>query len=126
MVVYLSLPTSNHNPRTKICVPVTLYIFRFLHQTTTVCGASGVEPQLYIFRFLHQTTTPLMRTIWHIGCISFASYIKPQHDCSITKAIGVVYLSLPTSNHNLSNGGRRGEVVVYLSLPTSNHNLVVA
>ena len=55
-VVYLSFPTSNHNFARHIALNELLYIFRFLHQTTTM------HPQYYV----------------HFRCISFVSYIKPQ------------------------------------------------
>ena len=35
------------------------------------------------------------------SCISFDSYIKPQQEHSDTYTIQVVYLLIPTSNHNL-------------------------
>ena len=55
-VVYLSFPTSNHN----------------------AYKGDEITPRLYIFRFLHQTTT-LARYIHAFACcISFVSYIKPQ------------------------------------------------
>ena len=166
-VVYLSLPTSNHNQIYFSWCSSKLYIFRFLHQTTTypyICAErhalyifrflhqtttvqhhnqfwkelyifrflhqTTTEPyniedyeQLYIFRFLHQTTTfgglgcsfvscisfasyikPQLNKIDNIqifSCISFASYIKPQPDTEYNTEYRVVYLSLPTSNHNL-------------------------
>ena len=56
-VVYLLNPTSNHN-----LMPVS---FR----------ASA----LYIFWILHQTTTPTLPFSHLCSCISFESYIKPQH-----------------------------------------------
>ena len=78
------------------------------------------------------------------GCISFVSYIKPQHDgrkrqvrrccisfvsyikpqpCKKTKRNpNVVYLSFPTSNHNFTQEPQDLVYVVYLSFPTSNHN----
>ena len=56
-VVYLSFPTSNHNPSLRRRQASELYIFRFLHQTTT-----------------------LGYCLWQLfSCISFVSYIKPQH-----------------------------------------------
>ena len=58
--------------------PFRLYIFRFLHQTTTSTGRSRLTWELYIFRFLHQTTTPFCEIRFALGCISFVSYIKPQ------------------------------------------------
>ena len=77
-VVYLSFPTSNHNVLVKGESVDKLYIFRFLHQTTTV---------KIIFLFLN-------------CCISFVSYIKPQLFVCVQKYAAVVYLSFPTSNHN--------------------------
>ena len=35
------------------------------------------------------------------GCISFDSYIKPQHQNRYYFQQDVVYLLIPTSNHNL-------------------------
>ena len=142
-VVYLSLPTSNHNLLKLLRKMRLLYIFRFLHQTTTrvmlnkkgggcISFASYIKPQpfhitilpstvvylslptsnhnlgmqplfayeLYIFRFLHQTTTHLLMVIILFRCISFASYIKPQLRTDLVTNKYVVYLSLPTSNHN--------------------------
>ena len=36
----------------------------------------------------------------HPCCISFDSYIKPQPDNPNINSFGVVYLLIPTSNHN--------------------------
>ena len=38
----------------------------------------------------------------------------------------VVYLLIPTSNHNLSSRWSILSFVVYLLIPTSNHNLTLA
>ena len=55
-------------------------------------------------------------------CLSVYSYIKPQR-CSVCVLIlGVVYLSIPTSNHNHQRAFLHVGNVVYLSIPTSNHN----
>ena len=56
-VVYRSFPTSNHNSNFVAGDVVSLYIVRFLHQTTTRKRGELVETELYIVRFLHQTTT---------------------------------------------------------------------
>ena len=56
-VVYLSFPTSNHNRKVHRTDTAALYIFRFLHQTTTLSVFLLSVAKLYIFRFLHQTTT---------------------------------------------------------------------
>ena len=57
------------------------------------------------------------------GCISFDSYIKPQRDYFEGGFCGVVYLLIPTSNHNTMMFSRFILTVVYLLIPTSNHNL---
>ena len=121
-VVYLLIPTSNHNLLAYRPFSLKLYIFWFLHQTTTLwlifCKTCG----LYIFWFLHQTTTFWLWLIietccisfdsyikpqrkvrlicLNIGCISFDSYIKPQRYLAMVIFLSVVYLLIPTSNHN--------------------------
>ena len=80
LVVYLSFSTSNHN------LPVS-QLPRCL---------------LYIFHFLHQTTTDQLASIVKSSCISFIFYIKPQHRHIYHFVLIVVYLSFSTSNHNYS------------------------
>ena len=121
-IIYLLIPTSNHNDFVLVSAHGMLYIFWFLHQTTT--GESD--------------TSCLLR------CISFDSYIKPQlvgeygtnglvvflliptsnHNdyTANTLTITVVYLLIPTSNHNVLAFDSHAESVVYLLIPTSNHN----
>ena len=166
LVVYLLIPTSNHNPRLPCVLPLPLYIFWFLHQTTTAVAQvvalgrcisfdSYIKPQLsqgqfgqypvvylliptsnhnkqqerdskdplYIFWFLHQTTTYLRPRYWYTCCISFDSYIKPQLSWGGFGGGKVVYLLIPTSNHNPGAPALRLRSVVYLLIPTSNHNL---
>ena len=55
-------------------------------------------------------------------CISFDSYIKPQLCTTSTFLAPVVYLLMPTSNHNYRNSFSKRYYVVYLLIPTSNHN----
>ena len=55
-------------------------------------------------------------------CISFDSYIKPQLCTTSTFLAPVVYLLIPTSNHNYRNSFSKRYYVVYLLIPTSNHN----
>ena len=123
-VVYLLIPTSNHNMKTFHFCYTVLYIFWFLHQTTTERWTDASNIELYIFWFLHQTTTLWLRGDGAERCISFDSYIKPQRwgceswtdaccisfdsyikpqlaSCSAF-IIRVVYLLIPTSNHNYS------------------------
>ena len=101
LVVYLLIPTSNHNSHGFSPSTVPLYIFWFLHQTTTICCIIVYIFLLYIFWFLHQTTTAFLHSSIILGCISFDSYIKPQQCIHSLWKFGVVYLLIPTSNHNL-------------------------
>ena len=78
MVVYRSFPTSNHNSIGRLINCLSLYIVRFLHQTTTLVCEYGKHTKLYIVRFLHQTTTGEVAVTNTDSCISFVSYIKPQ------------------------------------------------
>ena len=79
--VYLSIPTSNHNYIDFEDTRHALYIYLFLHQTTT-SGASANNEE---------------------GCISIYSYIKPQLSPTGEPPLDAVYLSIPTSNHNLTS-----------------------
>ena len=123
IVVYLLIPTSNHNCVINAVLLVWLYIFWFLHQTTTVVKRLRKVFMLYIFWFLHQTTTQLSTGTNHSCCISFDSYIKPQLRIRNTYTELVVYLLIPTSNHNNQILQLYLLNVVYLLIPTSNHNL---
>ena len=99
-VVYLLIPTSNHNLQQPLQLVYQLYIFWFLHQTTT----------------LYST----MKKI--ICCISFDSYIKPQLIPITTHNNTVVYLLIPTSNHNseaLYNEGLRLYIFWFLHHTTT-------
>ena len=100
-VVYLLIPTSNHN---SWIVTVT-------------------STWLYIFWFLHQTTTTQPSRLCSMSCISFDSYIKPQPLYRFTIRAAVVYLLIPTSNHNPVAMICLSLPVVYLLIPTSNHNV---
>ena len=80
---------------------IRLYIFIFLHQTTTASMGERARSRLYIFIFLHQTTTFLILDTLALGCISLYSYIKPQQSEGVRKLYLVVYLYIPTSNHNV-------------------------
>ena len=122
-VVYLLIPTSNHNPIGLVRFYRKLYIFWFLHQTTTNSPSAQRKRLLYIFWFLHQTTTRTMKHHILTSCISFDSYIKPQRILDSICLTNVVYLLIPTSNHNHAFAVACKVSVVYLLIPTSNHNL---
>jgi len=98
--VYLSIPTSNHNCHAIIFCHSWVFICLFLHQTTT---ASSCLPT-------------------SAGCLSVYSYIKPQRFHAETGLSRGVYLSIPTSNHNITIIQDEKFWGVYLSIPTSNHN----
>ena len=144
-VVYLLIPTSNHNPTMSVMCSIRvvyLLIPTSNHNRLHVLPMSGL---LYIFWFLHQTTT---QGIWRwyinscisfdsyikpqpkphkkgstLSCISFDSYIKPQLKRYALLIREVVYLLIPTSNHNPFESFLSHMPVVYLLIPTSNHNL---
>ena len=101
IVVYLLIPTSNHNSSTGItwCTSVVyLLIPTSNHNQMNGCRRSSL---LYIFWFLHQTTTKWTDAVEVACCISFDSYIKPQHSRKTDCRCRVVYLLIPTSNHNI-------------------------
>ena len=55
-------------------------------------------------------------------CISYYSYIKPQHKITSYGTWWVVYRTIPTSNHNTFSTYFVAVIVVYRTIPTSNHN----
>ena len=166
-VVYLYIPTSNHNSKILSKLGLSLYIFIFLHQTTTGQYAKTninelyififlhqtttqhrcpqMSDQLYIFIFLHQTTTvrerlsggrccislysytkPQLREVCslrHFRCISLYSYTKPQPFgvCAVAPARCISLYSYIKPQLLCRKGGLI--CVVYLYIPTSNHNL---
>ena len=121
-VVYLLIPTSNHNLTIHFTFSLVLYIFWFLHQATThiatavnregcISFDSYIKPQqiqalmdkdIYCISFdSYIKPQLLLRAITFMaGCISFDSYIKPQPSAESLRQDLVVYLLIPTSNHN--------------------------
>ena len=124
MVVYLLIPTSNHNFASEECY--TLYVVYLLIPTSNHNLQTSVEHTrlLYIFWFLHQTTTQILLDKVMVRCISFDSYIKPQLYYVVSSHVNVVYLLIPTSNHNSCTSSNDLVRVVYLLIPTSNHNRI--
>ena len=122
-VVYLLIPTSNHNWRTLLVIIFSLYIFWFLHQTTTECKDSVYFTRCISFDSYIKPQQGVYFSKVTKSCISFDSYIKPQLDKACGRYILVVYLLIPTSNHNEYFDKYNKEFVVYLLIPTSNHNL---
>ena len=168
LVVYLLIPTSNHNYSLSYKAFSALYIFWFLHQTTTLLKRhrnkmscisfdsyikpqrmheikqalngcisfdSYIKPQHWIFLIDSRNSCtsfdsyikpqPYLLSMPMMSCcISFDSYIKPQPRVCTFFLCEVVYLLIPTSNHNSFVFGTLAAVVVYLLIPTSNHNLL--
>ena len=121
IVVYLLIPTSNHNCFHNLvffccCISFDSYIKPQLERSSMSCWIVVylliptsnhnwlliviIAFMLYIFWFLHQTTTTLPRSSSPRCCISFDSYIKPQLCFALSWRSWVVYLLIPTSNHN--------------------------
>ena len=101
VVVYLLIPTSNHN--VIYLVHNYGFVVYLLIPTSNhnFCAYCWFWATLYIFWFLHQTTTRYLIYIFQLRCISFDSYIKPQLLFLLLRLRFVVYLLIPTSNHNL-------------------------
>ena len=100
VVVYVSIPTSNHNWQQVGLLQCLLYMSLFLHQTTTALESPPPITMLYMSLFLHQTTTSSWRSCRRTAlymslflhqtttqscdhwpthrCICLYSYIKPQ------------------------------------------------
>ena len=144
-VVYVSIPTSNHNLRSKSLTISKLYMSLFLHQTTTIvyevwvlsgciCLYSYIKPQpvlrlpfaplgcICLYSYIKPQRNP-KRLSDIPSCICLYSYIKPQRRGFVRALKTVVYVSIPTSNHNQMVEQQIKDIVVYVSIPTSNHNL---
>ena len=144
MVVYRTIPTSNHNDMVKRYNSALLYIVLFLHQTTTlsclqpsahrcISYYSYIKPQLDFktskirsgcisYYSYIKPQQPLDDGLVVLRCISYYSYIKPQHYRISTCPRSVVYRTIPTSNHNFMCATSSTRCVVYRTIPTSNHN----
>ena len=119
MSLFLHQTTTNLPLPNMVC---WLYMSLFLHQTTTITKQHRHNQQLYMSLFLHQTTTCARCPLSYTSCICLYSYIKPQLKLYTSFNLKVVYVSIPTSNHNYRELRIRLLLVVYVSIPTSNHN----
>ena len=121
-VVYLLIPTSNHN-HVYFVIFHNQVVYLLIPTSNHNGSCTGLNRQkLYIFWFLHQTTTIRLIIGDCFRCISFDSYIKPQQPLLLIPHSSVVYLLIPTSNHNLRHSSDKPVSVVYLLIPTSSHN----
>ena len=98
-VVYLLIPTSNHNSGLAVSASPSLYIFWFLHQTTTSPGVGMREMSCISFDSYIKPQPVRGFLTSYTRCISFDSYIKPQPGLNALLGDVVVYLLIPTSNH---------------------------
>ena len=122
VVVYLLIPTSNHNLNLTNKIQSEVVYLLIPTSNHNVKQWHSHVLKLYIFWFLHQTTTRLRPALILGRCISFDSYIKPQRLSYWWRLADVVYLLIPTSNHNYFAECSNYGFVVYLLIPTSNHN----
>ena len=100
VVVYLLIPTSNHNLNLTNKIQSEVVYLLIPTSNHNVKQWHSHVLKLYIFWFLHQTTTRLRPALILGRCISFDSYIKPQRLSYWWRLADVVYLLIPTSNHN--------------------------
>ena len=126
LVVYLLIPTSNHNYGIVDSKRTRLYIFWFLHQTTTIDYLVPSRIGCISFDSYIKPQPSVQILVSGDSCISFDSYIKPQRNSHSVVLSQVVYLLIPTSNHNYASWFKISLRVVYLLIPTSNHNLFFA
>ena len=99
-VVYRTIPTSNHNLNV-VTRPPAKVVYRTIPTSNHNPSESKARSfSLYIVLFLHQTTTDKPFSTRFLRCISYYSYIKPQHKRDVHYIVGVVYRTIPTSNHN--------------------------
>ena len=100
VVVYRTIPTSNHNNSSTAQLMRSLYIVLFLHQTTTCCNNSIYSFCCISYYSYIKPQLPCLSLQLRICCISYYSYIKPQLWRGVYLKHGVVYRTIPTSNHN--------------------------
>ena len=126
LVVYRTIPTSNHNLLCRLLHLLVLYIVLFLHQTTT-CAMSAVIFDSCISYYSYIKPQPSHHfQVDGSGCISYYSYIKPQPELATRCFNEVVYRTIPTSNHNVLAIIFVSRSVVYRTIPTSNHNYILS
>ena len=77
---------------------------------------------MYFEKFLECIVSTAKRLTCLTVVLSLDSYIKPQPQLRRYDRYDVVYLLIPTSNHNSDYEDGRKQNVVYLLIPTSNHN----
>ena len=144
-VVYLLIPTSNHNGEAIAAAGLNVVYLLIPTSNHNLLRPSLISVLLFISWFLHQTTTTGEYEIRFRSCLSLDSYIKPQLPIAQVPTLKVVYLLIPTSNHNFAlhvnynallfiswflhqtttrTKTKHRRHVVYLLIPTSNHNAI--
>ena len=99
-----------------------LYMSLFLHQTTTLPLFLVTHITLYMSLFLHQTTTCESSFSFIFCCICLYSYIKPQRKMGLVVLRGSCICLYSYIKPQHVRGRRENHHVVYVSIPTSNHN----
>ena len=99
-----------------------LYIFRFLHQTTTIFFKVSATASLYIFRFLHQTTTFYCVCVFNGRLYIFRFLHQTTTTYRIILQVCRCISFVSYIKPQLDGYKKREAGVVYLSFPTSNHN----
>ena len=90
-VVYLLTPTSNHNTKLRTTSTALLYIFWLLHQTTTSSRSRPKQDGCISFDSYIKPQHTRANNIVRNSCISFDSYIKPQqHSCSTQRCVSCI------------------------------------
>ena len=97
-----SCPTSNHNNASADPRNEMLYIVLFLHQTTTTGRCIRIIPSCISYYSYIKPQHAGGWQSWLLGCISYYSYIKPQQPYELSAGRYVVYRTIPTSNHNIT------------------------
>ena len=121
-VVYLLIPTSNHNSVGIVNRRKLLYIFWFLHQTTTCCDIAKLYISCISFDSYIKPQLVCCANSGHERCISFDSYIKPQL-CLVFVCVRICCISFDSYIKPQQRLGQELiNSVVYLLIPTSNHN----
>ena len=121
-VVYRTIPTSNHNRIQANAATMQLYIVLFLHQTTTYLGYGNFPLSCISYYYYIKP----QRTDWWkeqmIRCISYYSYIKPQLNTLMQPSWDSCISYYSYIKPQLCMHSLLVVSVVYRTIPTSNHN----
>ena len=115
-----------HQTTTKINITrpaKKLYIYLFLHQTTTPCMMISAQYRCISIYSYIKPQQDYAVSCSSTSCISIYSYIKPQPDTVSTLLIVRCISIYSYIKPQLVEGAATTCPAVYLSIPTSNHNV---